>query len=1117
MKKLLSIILAITMLCSMAITAFAEKIQNYEYILPMEYTKIERRQNCYIAYDKQDKCAIYDLNGKKLSDDYDYIGSFFNKQVAEARKDNQYYIINPYGTVLGKFDKRIINVSEYVFVNLTDSNEDGRPLSYFEGEFGVYTYTGELIKTLPYEKFKPYKNAGFGITFEGGRLLFKEGEKWGAVDGNFNTVIEPIYDKIYPFENAENGITIAMTNGKYVLIDRDGNAVSNFVYDAIEPLYENGKIYAYRVMQGESYMAYQGEKYGLLNGQGKMIKQLDELFPNAVYNEYGLIEVSTKNTRADSDEYGALYGLIDYSGNVVIPVQNTNIWGISDGVVAAQKSYDHCGYYDLSGKELTEFKYRMTSLFSEGLAFASSCIDDVWTNEVINKNGEVMFNLSDWSNGFYGGIAEVEPGKFIDTNGKTVIDNPEWKTSSKLNWWSYKDDGRFIVSDGENYGVAKYTGYISPWAKDSVEKAEKINLIQPGENYNYTAFITREEFCELIFNYINNFSDGLTAIYAKNPFTDTNNEHIGVLNALDIINGKSETEFAPNDSLTREEAAAILYRMISKIYPGWDVTAQYFDFTDSGEISDWAMNDIQVICNMGIMQGVGDNRFAPKELYTTEQAVATLVRVYNNFSKSNDTSNAENLSYSQIEDLQESVNNGHFPWRLDYKQVIMNFLSDKGEKAENGELVAFAGDREKCSGNYKIGNSIYTLELFKPIDKSETGIWIVKSCAKKDVIGGVDGETEISVSDLTFADKLNSQMPADKNYMFSPLSVKMALALAANGAEGDTKNEILNTLGVKNLDEFNTLSKDLIKRYSQTDILSLNIANSIWINKDKTTQNFSKNFKNIATEYYNADVKTIYNKNAVSEINSWVKDKTKDKIPQIIDNADNFWAMLINAIYFKGAWENEFSTSLTKPDEFTNADGTKTQTDFMNKTSWISYAETKSAIIIELPYKNRVDKFSDSGEYIGTDSFDELDVSMYLMLADSSINAEQELNSVITDENFKRTYTKLSMPKFKIEYSERLNDTLKNIGIKTAFDTKTARFEKMFDSGNMWFTDTIHKTFISVDEKGTEAAAVTSIGMGGSALPPEPIELKFNKPFYFAIRDNTSGEILFMGRYAFAE
>ena len=549
----------------------------------------------------------------------------------------------------------------------------------------------------------------------------------------------------------------------------------------------------------------------------------------------------------------------------------------------------------------------------------------------------------------------------------------------------------------------------SKWAADSIEIARKINII--SGNYNFPGAITREEFCEMIYSYLENVAKISLNADNKTPFDDTDNEHIGALYSLEIIGGKSKTMFAPDYALTREEAAAIICRMINKIYPNYTATEQYFDFADSAQVSAYAMDNIQTLCNMGIMNGVGDNRFAPQDLYTTEQAVATLVRVYEN------------------------------------------------------------------------------------IGKPETNDTV----------------------DLTFADKLNAQMPADKNYMFSPLSVKMALALAANGAEGDTKNEILNTLGVKKLDEFNALSKDLIKMYSQTDILSLNIANSIWINKDKTTQNFSKNFKNIATEYYNADVKTVDNKNAVVEINSWVKDKTNNKIPQIIDNADNFWAMLINAIYFKGAWENEFSTSLTKPDEFTNADGTKTQTDFMNKTSWISYSETKSAKIIELPYKNRVDKFSDSGEYIGTDSFNDLDVSMYLMLADSGINAERELDTAITGENFKRTYTKLSMPKFKIEYSESLNDMLKNIGIKTAFDTKTAQFEKMFDSGNMWFTDTIHKTFISVDEKGTEAAAVTSIGMGGSALPPEPMELKFNKPFYFAIRDNTSGEILFMGRYAFAE
>ncbi len=274
----------------------------------------------------------------------------------------------------------------------------------------------------------------------------------------------------------------------------------------------------------------------------------------------------------------------------------------------------------------------------------------------------------------------------------------------------------------------------SDWARSSVETGEKLNFVDGGKNYNFPGELTREEFCEFIFSYLKNVAEVSAETDGKNPFSDTDNAHIYNLNALGIINGKTETEFAPDDFLTREEAATIVHRMINKIYPNAYTTQIYFDFADSGEISDWAMNDIQVICNMGIMQGVGDNRFAPQDLYTTEQAVATLVRVYNNFSKSNDISNAENMSYAQMDDLQESVNNGHFPWRLDYKQVIMNFLSGKGEKVENGELVDFAGDGEKCSGSYKIGNNVYTFELFKPVDKSDKGIWVVKSCRLNNLV-----------------------------------------------------------------------------------------------------------------------------------------------------------------------------------------------------------------------------------------------------------------------------------------------------------------------------------------------------------------------------------------------
>lgn len=547
------------------------------------------------------------------------------------------------------------------------------------------------------------------------------------------------------------------------------------------------------------------------------------------------------------------------------------------------------------------------------------------------------------------------------------------------------------------------------WAWEYVKKAQNVGITEKDRTYQYLRSITREEFCELIYNYCNIVNKGEISENIENKFNDTDNTHIVLLNRLGIIEGKSETTFAPNDLLTREEAATIIFRLINVLHPDWAAHELWFEFSDNGEISDWAMESIQRICNMGIMNGMGDGKFAPKNNLTTEQALVMLVRVYNSFVKSNQNEN------------------------------------------------------------------------------------------------------------MTFTDKLNAQMPTDKNYMFSPFSIKSALVLCANGGKGDTKSEILKAVGIEDENEFNTLSKNMISKYSKTDTLSLNIANSVWINKDKTTQKFSKDFKNIVKEFYNGDVETVTEKNAVSEINSWVNEKTKGKIPTIVENTKNFWAMAINAVYFKGAWQNEFSESLTKKDEFTNADGTKSQTDFMNKSNWFTYTKTNSAEIVELPYKNRVDNFSEDGDYIDSDVYEDLDVSMYFVLPKDNVNVEQELNEALNNEAFERKYIALSIPKFKIEYSQNLNEILENIGITTAFDTEKADFTKMFDSGNMWLTDTLHKTYISVDEKGTEAAAVTAVGMGASSLPPEPVELKFNKPFYFAIRDNITNEILFMGKYAFTE
>ncbi len=545
----------------------------------------------------------------------------------------------------------------------------------------------------------------------------------------------------------------------------------------------------------------------------------------------------------------------------------------------------------------------------------------------------------------------------------------------------------------------------SDWALGDVKKAAEANITSNDITYNYRKAITRAEFCALTYNFIiNNIKPPVPK--ASINFTDTSSVEVNVLYDMGIIKGKAEGIFAPNDFLTREEAATIIIRLVNTLMPV-PVTEMYYAYDDEADISPWAADSVQIISNMGIMKGVGNNSFAPLATYTTEEAIVTLVRL--------------------------------------------------------------------CE--------VYKLNYFN--------------------------------EDL-FTDNLNSKMPSDKNYMFSPMSVKMALALAANGADGETKSEILTALGISDLDEFNEFSKELISKYSQTEYLKLNIANSIWINSDKTDQQFSSDYQHKAGEFYSAEAKTVNDQTAVEEINSWVSDKTNGKIPTIANNSD-FWASLINAIYFKAAWQDEFSTHATKKDTFTSADGTEAQIDFMNKTSWMTALVSDEVIIAELPYKNRFDKVSSDGTYLGSDTYADLDVSMYLIMCSDGASPEATLHDAISSKSMGSTYANFSMPKFKIEFETSLNDILLQCGISKAFDPENADFKNMFDSGNMFITDTIHKTYISVDEKGTEAAAVTALMMAGSALPPEPVDVKFNKPFYFVIRDNTNGESLFVGRYAFAE
>ena len=563
----------------------------------------------------------------------------------------------------------------------------------------------------------------------------------------------------------------------------------------------------------------------------------------------------------------------------------------------------------------------------------------------------------------------------------------------------------------------------------------------------------------MLFSAVPSFADSGTAPRA--PPDDWASSYIADAADAGIIeDGRAYNYRGP---VNREDFCNLVYNFAVNVIKA-PIPKADISFADTTSAS------VNVLCDMGIVNGKAVGIFAPYDLLTREEAATIVVRMVNKLAPIPSTE-----MYFVYDDEDEIS-----PWAMSGVQTVSNM----------GIMTGTGNNLFSPQGIYTTQEGIVTLarlaRMYPKTDKSLLG----------------------------FADKLNSLMPSDKNYMYSPLSIKMALSLVANGASGDTRSEILSSLDIVDIESFNELSKDIIRRYSQTENLKLSIANSIWINKDNTDQSFSNKYSDLAQKYYNADVRTVSDSDAVKQINSWVNDKTQGKIPSVIDNSD-FWASIVNAIYFKGAWQKEFNPQATQKGDFTFADGTVGQVDFMNKTSWMNVYVSDDVTVAVLPYKNRFDNISSDGSYLGSDVYTDLDVGMYLVMADIDIKPEEIVLSALSNELLQSTYTRFSMPKFKIEYQTKLNDILMTMGIKSAFDPQMSDFRNMFDNGNMFVTDTIHKTYISVDEKGTEAAAVTALAMAGSALPPEPLDVSFNKPFYFVIRDNTSGESLFIGRYAF--
>jgi serpin B len=341
-----------------------------------------------------------------------------------------------------------------------------------------------------------------------------------------------------------------------------------------------------------------------------------------------------------------------------------------------------------------------------------------------------------------------------------------------------------------------------------------------------------------------------------------------------------------------------------------------------------------------------------------------------------------------------------------------------------------------------------------------------------------------------------------ENRMISPLSVSSALSMTLNGASGTTLAAMLKTLGYENLtkDDINSIYLSLTTALLKADPnVVMNIANSIWIRKDL---NVLPTFIKANQTYYNAQVTQLdFNSAALATINKWVSDKTNGKIPTILSSiSPNEVMFLINAIYFNGKWKYQFETSKTVHENFNGTNKIVLSVPMMKMENTFGYAVQPGYKALKLPY--------------GADKF-----QMVLLLPDVGTTPDKlaaSLNpsswATLTTALQNKVKVPIWIPKWKFSWEKTINDLLSSLGMEVAFDPNKADFSLITGVNNLYITKVIHKTYIDVSESGTEAAAVTSVGVGVTSIPADPPSFYLTRPFLFFITEEDTGAIIFAGK-----
>lgn len=380
----------------------------------------------------------------------------------------------------------------------------------------------------------------------------------------------------------------------------------------------------------------------------------------------------------------------------------------------------------------------------------------------------------------------------------------------------------------------------------------------------------------------------------------------------------------------------------------------------------------------------------------------------------------------------------------------------------------------------------------------------VKSGAVRDLTEGISKnesaskapDDEFKAAASSFAAELfKDNYSKGKTTLVSPLSVLTALALVQNGAQGNTLAQLEQALGGLDRDTLNAYMRAYCDFLTESD--ELKIANSVWTDSSAEAK---RDFLQKAVDSYSAQLFSapLSDPKTVESVNSWVKKNTDGMIPKIIEKADRYAVMmLVNAIAFDAKWETPYKRSDIEKLEFTSYSGSKKKTDFMCSTENV-YLKDGGAVGFMKPYKNGRFAFAAllPDENTGIDDYVASLSGDKLMKIFSSAKRGNEVN--------------VKMPKFRAEYSAQLIDTLKKMGVKDAFDSKTADFSSLIENRDAYIATVVHKTFIEVDEKGTRAAASTLVGADTMSLM-EPYSVCLNRPFVYMIVDTETNLPLFIG------